>query len=847
MTQTRSSVFRLFGVLATALLLEAAFITAQSSADARFTVVEGVRFPHYIARLENYVKLKGRLKFTMLNYDRYFSLNPSNGVLSTARTIDLEDTQVCADNPKCCPYSRKQVCVFMVKVSVRSETDSSLLSVHITVKDENDNIPRFPKQQVTVQFYEGIDAVGKKHNLPLALDKDFNRENRILSYKLLPERHPHFALLTDQGKEGPQANYLQLVSPLNAEEKNRYELLLEAQDRGGQTASLKIFVEVLDKNEFSPSFSRATVKEFRVSEKEEAGFVLTTLKATDADAPPNNRITYLLLPSSPPFIRKTFYVDPVKGTVKLLQRLDYETHQVYKIDVIARDSGEGGEVKSAQVTLTVNVVDWNDNPPVISRDESTVFSVKENSGKFSLVADIFVDDKDSGSAGKVFCKVVTYDKVFQLTRRESSVYAIETRVSLDREEQDSYNVTIRCIDQGEVKQTTERTFKVVIRDENDSPPTFDRGLHSFTVLENATEGTPLMSQTGAPTRVIVTDKDVIGKPKLFLEDLAKRQRPLSDASAFRILPNGTIITDRPLDAETQGTYNFRVCASDGKHRQCEEVVVDVKDVNDNRPQFVTDTYALTIPENNPTHGEMLTFIVHDRDIGNRGFKFRLRSPDNLASKYFHLKGNKLMLSQALDREKVMHLTFFVVVEDSQEIGSQNFTSQAKVLVTVSDRNDNQPRFIFPNETAHLFNVSYHEPVGSRVLRLWADDPDDGDNGTVVYQVAYTKPYSAQELFDVDASGNIIVCSSKLSMYAGKIIEIMLKAEDRGIHETAMQASMQAIQIRLMDLPPLYNRQTIDRRNLLLLILGLSALFLLLLLVGWVVHLSRVRMMKRNGK
>jgi len=53
-------------------------------------------------------------------------------------------------------------------------------------------------------------------------------------------------------------------------------------------------------------------------------------------------------------------------------------------------------------------------------------------------------------------------------------------------------------------------------------------------------------------------------------------------------------------------------------------------------------------------------------------------------------------------------------------------------VIVGDANDNSPQF---GSSSYDAEVSESSPIGTTVLRLSADDPDDGLNGVVVYRLA----------------------------------------------------------------------------------------------------------------
>ena len=61
---------------------------------------------------------------------------------------------------------------------------------------------------------------------------------------------------------------------------------------------------------------------------------------------------------------------------------------------------------------------------------------------------------------------------------------------------------------------------------------------------------------------------------------------------------------------------------------------------------------------------------------------------------------------------------------------------------MTDKNDNRPKFVYPNSTSERVRISYREPVGYIVAHIRAVDPDKDENG----QVVYTLPQSDGNLF-----------------------------------------------------------------------------------------------------
>ena len=81
---------------------------------------------------------------------------------------------------------------------------------------------------------------------------------------------------------------------------------------------------------------------------------------------------------------------------------------------------------------------------------------------------------------------------------------------------------------------------------------------------------------------------------------------------------------RALDREAYDRYSLRVYAADGDARGASnsgsvDVLVSVRDVNDNRPVFEGEgRYEVTVPENLPPHTTILRVEAFDEDQGLNG-------------------------------------------------------------------------------------------------------------------------------------------------------------------------------------------------------------------------------------
>lgn len=88
-------------------------------------------------------------------------------------------------------------------------------------------------------------------------------------------------------------------------------------------------------------------------------------------------------------------------------------------------------------------------------------------------------------------------------------------------------------------------------------------------------------------------------------------------TSFTIEANDTVATiktkfikDNPLDRETKDKYTITVIATDGEgSRSTAQMIVDIKDVNDNAPKFQQIFSQISIAENQPLFENKKVFRV----------------------------------------------------------------------------------------------------------------------------------------------------------------------------------------------------------------------------------------------
>uniref|UniRef100_A0A3Q3WKR4 Cadherin-1 n=1 Tax=Mola mola TaxID=94237 RepID=A0A3Q3WKR4_MOLML len=163
---------------------------------------------------------------------------------------------------------------------------------------------------------------------------------------------------------------------------------------------------------------------------------------------------------------------------------------------------------------------------------------------------------------------------------------------------------------------------------------------------------------------------------------------------------GTLFVTQALDREAQAKYTFKAHAAvvgAGNAEEPMDIVVNVIDQNDNKPIFVNDTFLGEVAEASPKNFEVLKILAKDLDqpnTDNSDIRYSILSQDpELPSKYLFtvnpVTGVIMVNAGGLDREKYPQYTLEVQAADLVGIG---LTGNAKVILTVTDSNDNAPAF-----------------------------------------------------------------------------------------------------------------------------------------------------------
>ncbi|XP_048371380.1 protocadherin gamma-A6-like isoform X18 [Sphaerodactylus townsendi] len=542
------------------------YVWKAASAQIHYTVPEEMQKGSFVGNIAKDLGTEGKqlsdhglLIVSTVGKVQYFTLNANSGNLQTSERIDRE--AVCGQAEKC-----------ILNFQVMVEHKRKLYGVEVEITDINDNAPYFPPGVQEVKVSE-IAIQGSRFPLPEAQDEDLGI-NSVQSYQLAGSSHFSLDVKIENG-----ARHVELVleKNLDREKQSMYELILTATDGGDpvRTGTAQIKIIVLDVNDNAPVFSQPLYA-VSIEENIPKGSTICRITAVDPDEGIYGELKYSFKKVTKKDAQM-FLLNSTTGTITVMGDIDFEVGSFYEFEVHAEDYG--GLFSRAKIEITVT--DLNDNAPGLAVSFHTN-SINENSPSGTVIAILNVEDQDSGINGEVTCSI-SQILPFQLKKSISNFYSLVTVDALDREQMDTYNITVTANDHGVPSLSTSIIIPLQILDTNDNPPLFPQPSYVSYFMENNQRGASIFS-------LEANDPDWEQNSKIQYS-LIKSQVGDFPLSSFLSINSetGIIYSLTSFDYEEFREINFLVKAQDGGTPPlCSNVSVTlfILDQNDNAPEIL---------------------------------------------------------------------------------------------------------------------------------------------------------------------------------------------------------------------------------------------------------------------
>ncbi|KAG8579348.1 hypothetical protein GDO81_010832 [Engystomops pustulosus] len=604
-----------------------------------------------------------RFRISSANAENLFHVNLEDGNLYVTDRIDRET--ICETASSC-----------LLSLEAVAENPLSVFPVKVEIQDINDNPPVFSKSIINLEISE-LTQPGTKFVLVNAVDPDVG-VNSLQSYKI--SENNYFSLREKISSDGRRYPELVLQKMLDREQQSSYEIVLTALD-GGQpvkTGTAVIKISVSDINDNAPLF-RKELYQVSMSENVTINSLVLQLDATDEDEGINGQITYSFSHINK-IAQQIFSLDPKTGEIRTKGHLDFETTKNYDMIIEAEDGG--GLVSHTKVV--VKIIDANDNAPEIVLSSIST-SIPENAIPGTLIALINIRDADSGTNGDISCKI-TDSLPFDITSSSSNYYRLQISDTLDREDNDVYNITITASDKGSPPLSTTKIIQIRVTDVNDNSPAFDQEKYDVYVPENKAAGSSLFT-------VQASDRDLHdnGKIKYSIINSNIGDVPISSYITINS-ETGDLYAQRLFDYEQLREFEVKIMAEDcGSPRLTSNVSarIYVIDQNDNHPKILYPAGGRggtaqfeTVPRSS-NKGHLVTKVVAvDADSGHNAwlsYEF-LSNPEPLSFTIGRYSG-EIRTSRAFEEKETSKYPVVVIVKDH---GKPSLSATVTVNLVVTE-------------------------------------------------------------------------------------------------------------------------------------------------------------------
>ncbi|KAJ8022917.1 Protocadherin-15 [Holothuria leucospilota] len=522
-----------------------------------------------------------------------------------------------------------------------------------------------------------------------------------------------------------------LIQPVRHSEINEFRITLVASEGSAPDAlssSIIVLITVNEINNNEPQFEVDTYYGF-IQEGALVGSPVfasehldspLSLHAIDPDLQEDEvfRVSYMLNDPSGTFIlanTNESFAEIVTNAV-----IDRERVGFYTLKMVAMESSTTAQLVSQPVTITITVLDLNDNPPVFTRNEySTAPSrygttIRQNVKAGTVIMELQVTDPDITPRISQY----TYSLVLLSFYPDSSPTPF-AEMSMNN------TVKIVLLQDGTAVPRGDYVLSLQAADvDNPYLLSLEVFIDIKVIGENETEG-PQFPQEDYVTFASEGESEgslITTVTAQSLDNLPVLHSFVSDDDGFFTIDreSGEIRLAKQLDRETQQQHSVIVRADSGGKSATATVLINIVDVNDNSPSL---NYSLPtvflIVEGKPDLyvGQISAYDEDEEDTLNSEVWY------SLDSEYFRINATNGVISTTKEVLNVDDLERIDVMVTLHDMGSPPRSADAVVVILVQDEADFSPVFEYPE-----YEVDIQENYrANKFLQLRGLDRDSADS------------------------------------------------------------------------------------------------------------------------
>ncbi|XP_015601930.1 cadherin-23 [Cephus cinctus] len=642
----------------------------------------------------------------------------------------------------------------------------STVNILIELEDINDNEPIFEQKEYSRTVREGATSFDPQMFVR-ATDVDGPTQgNGKVTFSI----SNHNSMTENVFKVNPDTGEVTMQKPARSGDTERglYELSIRATDAGVPPlySETKLLVRVgvpgnqkpIFRGNYKAGLPGPNTYRARLLENATPGTEVVRVVANDPDGR-DSLLQYYIAAGA----KDNFVIDSSSGimTVSPDARLDLEAGgDKYEVIIYAVDSGTPVR-ETATTTVSVNIIDVNNKPPVFNNSTYLVY-VSERASIGESVIKVTATDPDSDAN-------IIYSLVEPIKAVDKTGVALKSTQPYDYKTAFRINSTTGLISVNRVLDYQVAAVVILTVEARDSNALVDKEKQVTRVevtiyIQAYSDDNPTFNNVGwspnNPTiRVTVPEEQPLGTTLLMLS--AKEPMTGYPVQRFELVredddegyvnvgvQSGNVVLNKRLDYEAlnQKSIRFKVRALTRDYeitRKMSEanVIVDVQDINDNVPMFSQKDYKISVLESSKPSKIVLNVKATDMDSSNteqevkRGYgevRYSITGENANMFEIDPISGNvKIAPNTTLDRERQSVLRFYAVASDMPQGGADQKTSRALVTVDILDVNDNAPTFPQDSYTAV---IPENAPAGVSVVNITATDPDEGNGGVIHFEI-----------------------------------------------------------------------------------------------------------------
>ncbi|NXH96028.1 CAD19 protein, partial [Pachycephala philippinensis] len=275
--------------------------------------------------------------------------------------------------------------------------------------------------------------------------------------------------------------------------------------------------------------------------------------------------------------------------------------------------------------------------------------------------------------------------------------------------------------------------------------------------------------------------------------------------------NGKIYVTQKLDREKKPFYALK---AEAINRSTQlpveprlELIIKVRDVNDNAPQFLHGPYVATVPEMSPEGTSVTQVTATDADDPSYGNSARLLYSLVQGQPYFSVEPKTGVIRMASQMDRETKDQYLVIIQAKDMVGQPGgFSATATVTINLSDVNDNPPKF---QHRLYYMSVSEEAPVGTTVGKVFAEDSDTGDNAAMDYFIEGDSSDVFGIITNNETQEGIILLKKRVDYESKRRYSIQAKAVNRYIDQQFLKegpfedTTIVKINVEDADEPPVF--------------------------------------------